>query len=226
MTDNISRVAKTAVISDEAEIIDSVIGQNVFIDKHTRVEHSSLADHIKLERNNQIVYSSMGRFSYTGANTVIKNAAIGKFNSISWNVSIGGNTHDLDHITTHSFIFYPKWNMGGNGNWRSASEKCATGHDVWIGSNAIILRGVAVGNGAVIGAGSVVTKDVPPYSIVVGNPARVLRMRCDESLVDRLEKLQWWDMSEEVIKENLALFQAELTEEVVEQLEILKASHI
>lgn len=83
MTDNISRVAKTAEISDEAEIIDSVIGQNVFIDKHTRVEHSSLADRIKLERNNQIVYSSMGRFSYTGANTVIKNAAIGKFNSIS-----------------------------------------------------------------------------------------------------------------------------------------------
>lgn len=96
----------------------------------------------------------------------------------------------------------------------------------WIGSNAIILRGVAVGNGAVIGAGSVVTKDVPPYSIVVGNPARVLRMRCGESLVDRLEKLQWWDMSEEVIRENLTLFQAELTEEVVEQLEILKASHI
>jgi len=168
----------------------------------------------------------MGRFSYTGVNTVIKNAAIGKFNSIAWNVSIGGNTHDLNHITTHSFIVYPKWNMGANGNWRSASEKCATGNDVWIGSNAIVLRGVTVGNGAVIGAGSVVTKDVPPYSIVVGNPARVLRMRCDESLADRLEKLQWWDMSEEVIRDNLALFQAELTENVVEQLESLKASHI
>ena len=69
-------------------------------------------------------------------------------------------------------------------NWKSASDVCETGNDVWIGSGANILRGVRIGNGAVIGASSVVTKDVPAYAIVVGNPARVLRLRCKEEWIE------------------------------------------
>lgn len=203
----------------EVEIVESIIGKDVFIDKYTRVEHSTLEECVRLERNNQIVYSKIGRYSYTGTNTVIKNAVIGKFDSISWNVSIGGNTHDLNHITTHSFLVYPKWNMGGNGNWKSASQPCELGNDVWVGSGATILRGVKVGNGAVIGAGSVVTHDVPPYAIVVGSPARVIRMRVDEKLIERLEKIQWWDFPSEIIRAHFDLFQADLSLEVIEKLE-------
>lgn len=222
MIDDKTVVMKNANIFDEAEIVESSIGPGAFIDKYTRVEHSILAEHVRLERNNQIVYSNIGRYSYTGANTVIKNAMVGKFNSISWNVSIGGNTHDLNHITTHSFLVYPKWNMGGNGNWKSASEICEIGNDVWIGSGATILRKVSVGNGAVVGAGSVVTKDIPPYAIVVGNPARVIRMRCEDKWIERLEKIQWWDFPEYVIKDNFDLFQADLTIDVIERLEKIK----
>ncbi|MGN0611433.1 MAG: hypothetical protein ACI4JI_06570 [Ruminiclostridium sp.] len=212
-----------ANICDETEITESSIGKDVFIDKYTRVEHSTLAENVRLERNNQIVYSNIGRYSYTGANTVIKNAEIGKFNSISWNVSIGGNTHDLNHITTHSFLVYPKWDMGGNGNWKSASEICKTGNDVWIGCGAVILRNVTVGNGAVIGAGSVVTKDIPPYAIAVGNPARVIRMRLEDKYIERLEQIKWWDFPKQIIRDNLELFKADITPDIIKQLEAIKA---
>lgn len=222
MIDQNSIIEESSQILEYAEIIDSKICRNSFIDKYTRVEHSVLEENVKLERNNQIVYSNLGRYSYTGANTVIKNVTVGKFNSISWNVSMGGNTHDLNHITTHSFLVYPKWNMGGAGNWESASEKCITGHDVWIGSGATVLRGVSIGNGAVIGASSVITKNVPPYSIVIGSPGRVIRMRCKDEWIERLEKLEWWDFPEDIIRDNILLFKADLSEEILLKLEEIR----
>ena len=219
MVDERSKVGKRSEIAREAEILDSILGSDLYIDKYTRVEYSRLGDSVRLERNNQIVYSQMGRYSYTGTNTVIKNAVIGKFNSISWNVSIGGNTHDMNHVTTHSFLVYPKWKMGGCSNWQSASEVCETGNDVWIGSGANILRGVRIGDGAVIGASSVITKDVSPYAIVVGNPGRVLRLRCKEEWIEQLQQLHWWDLPAQVIREHFELFHAELTVDIIKKLE-------
>lgn len=217
-----SIIEENSVILEGAEVIDSKICRNTFIDKYTRVENSILEENVRLERNNQIVYSNLGCYSYTGANTVIKNVVVGKFNSISWNVSMGGNTHDLDHITTHSFLVYPKWNMGGSGNWESASDKCETGNDVWIGSGVTVLRGVSIGNGAVIGASSVITKNVPPYSIVIGNPGRVIRMRCKDEWIERLEKLRWWDFPEHIIRNNFSLFKASLSDDILLQLEDIR----
>lgn len=222
MIDQNSNIEENCEILDGAEVIESKICRNTFIDKYTRVENSVLEERVRLERNNQIVYSNLGCYSYTGANTVIKNVAVGKFNSISWNVSMGGNTHDLNHITTHSFLVYPKWNMGGSGNWESASEKCETGNDVWIGSGVTVLRGVNIGNGAVIGASSVITKNVPPYSIVIGNPGRVIRMRCKDEWIERLEKLRWWDFPEHIIRNNFPLFKASLSEEILLKLEEIR----
>lgn len=112
--------------------------------------------------------------------------------------------------------------MGGNGNWKSASEICETGNDVWIGSGATILRSVSIGDGAVISANSVITKDVPAYAIVAGNPGRILRMRCCDKWIEQLEEIKWWDFPEDVIRNNLSLFQADLTDEVIQKLKELK----
>ena len=102
-------------------------------------------------------------------------------------------------------------------------EPLRIGSDVWIGSNACILRGLAVGDGAVIGAGSVVTKDVPPYAVVVGNPARVLKYRFSEEVIARLLRLEWWNMPDEVLRKHVSVFRGDFTEQLIslEELEAL-----
>ena len=80
------------------------------------------------------------------------------------------------------------------------------GNDVWIGRRAVIMSGVTIGNGAVIGACSVVTKDIPPYAIAVGNPAKVVKYRFSQATIDRMQKLQWWTWSDDKIRENMDFF--------------------
>lgn len=80
------------------------------------------------------------------------------------------------------------------------------GHDVWIGRRAIIMSGVTIGNGAVIGACSVVTKDIPPYAIAVGNPAKVVKYRFPEATIERMQKLRWWEWSDDKIRQNMNFF--------------------
>lgn len=82
------------------------------------------------------------------------------------------------------------------------------GYDVWIGYRALVKDGVKIGNGAIVGAGTVVTKDVPPYAIVGGVPAKILRFRFSEDVIEKLEELQWWNMSEDFLKKNISLFQS------------------
>jgi acetyltransferase-like isoleucine patch superfamily enzyme len=84
---------------------------------------------------------------------------------------------------------------------------CSIGHNVWIGDNVIVLPGVTIGNSAIIGAGSVVTKDVLPYSIVGGSPAKLIKMRFSKEKIEELEALNWYDWSIEKLKENINLFQ-------------------
>jgi acetyltransferase-like isoleucine patch superfamily enzyme len=135
---------------------------------------------------------SIGRNSYVGEFTHIsQNVHIGKFTSIGNLCTIGAQKHPLEKLTTFPFIELLK----------SLPQAVTTiGSDVWIGSNSVILAGVTVCHGAVIGAGSVVTKDIPPYAIVAGNPARVLRHRFAKDLIAELLMTHWWDLPAEVIK--------------------------
>lgn len=213
-----SRIYKNAVVRKVKTGRDSVVGD------FGRIENTILGNHVDLQRFSMIYHCEMGDYTYVGRNFTAWHAIIGKFCSISWNVSIGGANHDYHRLTQHAFLYAPQFGLMPDeqtpGYNRFASD-CRVGNDVWIGCNAVICRGVSIGDGAVIGAGSVVTKDVEPYTIVGGAPARVIRRRCPMPLAERLIATKWWDMDGDWIRAHFNLFNSEITEETVEILERL-----
>ncbi len=132
----------------------------------------------------------IGKYSYIGEFTHIsQNVSIGKYCSIGNLCTIGAQHHSIDGLTT--------WPMSQSKKNKPTSIR----NDVWIGCNSVVLAGLKVGDGAVIGAGSVVTKDVPPYGVVYGNPARLVRFRFDAQTIDELLKSRWWDLPHENLRQ-------------------------
>lgn len=152
-----------------------------------------------------IVKIQMGRYSYVGHDSSIFNTQIGSFCSISDHVFIGGPEHPIDWVST-SPVFQNVKKRGSGPSKRFALgvlpeiKQTIIGNDVWIGHNVTIIQGVTVGNGAIVGAGSVVTKDVPPYAIVGGVPAKIIRYRFDNSIITELLRTSWWDLPDSVLE--------------------------
>jgi len=152
----------------------------------------------------------IGRASY--GNPIIRSwnegasLEIGAFCSIAAGVKIFlGGEHRSDWVSTFPFTILWKQNAGHIPGHPRTRGNVLIGNDVWIGTEALILSGVKIGDGAVVGARAVVTRDVPPYSIVAGNPARIVRLRFDEQTITRLLKLSWWHWKDEDIQEYLPL---------------------
>lgn len=194
-------------IYKQAEIRDSYIGEHVSIGDHSVIRESKIQSFVAINRRNEINRSIIGKNSYTGIGTIIRSSKIGKFCSISWYASIGGRDHCYNNVTTSSLWRFEIMDTGQSLNTldHGESEECEICNDVWIGSNSVILRGVKVGTGAVIGAGSVVTKDVAPYNIVAGGPAEVLKKRFDSKTISTLLEISWWDWPHEIIRNNKEL---------------------
>jgi virginiamycin A acetyltransferase len=134
---------------------------------------------------------------------------IGKNCAIAHNLRIRARNHYLGYINLQD-KFQHRHNLPALDSFKGP---LVIGNNVWIGDNVIILSGVRVGDGVVIGAGSIVTKDIASYSVVAGNPARLIRMRFSDNVVRQLKNITWWDWSEEKIQNNKAFFEIDFFKE-------------
>lgn len=213
-----------AKIYKQAFVKDSHLGRNVKIGDFGRIENSKLGLNVDIQRFSLIYNSRIEDYSYVGRNFTCWYAKIGKFCSISWNVGIGGANHDYNRISQHAFLYASQFGMLQSGQapgYDRFVTECEIGNDVWIGCNAVICRGVHIGDGAVIGAGSVVTKDVDPYTIVGGVPAKFIKNRCAPELAQRLIATEWWNLEPSIIKEFFPCFNEIIAEESVSAIEAL-----
>lgn len=174
----------------------------------------------KLKKHNIYIHpdSEIGEFTTIGYETYITGPAliasceeapvkIGKYCAIAHNLKIRTRNHYTGYINMQH-TFQRRYDFPELVRTKGA---ITIGNGVWIGDNVTILPGVQIGNGAVIGAGSIVTKSIPPYSIAVGNPARVIKKRCSDHIIGQLQEINWWDWSEEKIKNNRRFFETDFS---------------
>ena len=147
----------------------------------------------------------LGKYFNIGLYSYIADSQVGRYCSLASRVSIGAFNHPTNWLSSHEFSFRDTSSIwgessieGGHNLLQSGKIETISGNDVWVGDNVVVLRGVNVGDGAILGASSIVTQDVPPYAIVVGNPGRVVRFRFHANVIEQLLSLKWWewDMSD------------------------------
>lgn len=197
--------ADTPFIHPECDITESTFGAYVEIGKGSRVAHSSLDD-----------------YSYCDRYADIANAQIGKFANIAAFSRIGATDHPLHTAACHHFLYRSDdyWDDAPRDDAFFAHRRSRIshiGHDTWIGAGAMIKPEVILGHGAVVAAGAVVTKDVDPYTIVAGTPAKPLRLRQSREIADRIIALAWWDWPHDILRGALEDFRSLKAEAFLER---------
>lgn len=184
--------------------------------------NSTIHSTSKVEANSQVVNSKFDKHSFCGYNCDIINCDIGSFCSIANNVVIGGGMHPIEWVSTSPVFYFGRDSVKAKFSihQRNKPLKTIIGNDVWIGNNSLIKQGVKIGTGSVIGMGSIVTKDVEAYSIVGGSPARLIKKRFSDELIERLLQSKWWELDEKVLLElSVHIMNPEV---FLEHLELLK----
>lgn len=202
---------------NDSVVKNSHLGNTNSIGNDTNIVNCQFEDNVIINRRNYVNDSIIGRFTYTGLNCTINFAKIGRFCSIARNVDIGGFDHRYDCVST--MPIFRLNNLMGEAVELKDKELCEISNDVWIAAGTNILHKCKIGNGAVIGAGAVVTKDVEPYTIVAGIPARPMKKRFSDEIIAALEEIQWWNWPIEIINEHRnLLFGRQVDAEVLKEM--------
>lgn len=203
-------------------IRNSELCDNVLVADDSFISGCKIEENVVVERRSMLFNSRIGAYSTLGWNDVVRNAEIGKYCSIAWNCTIGGAEHFLHRLSTSFFPFDKSYGIVEDTDMSEIegtySKSVNIGNDVWIAAGAQVLRGVTIGDGAVLGGGGTFTKNVPPYEIWAGVPARKIGQRFSDEIISELMELNWWNLPKEVIADNIDLFRKDITPELLTEL--------
>lgn len=205
------QLSLTPAVDPTAKLVDTELGAYTEVGARTILNEVTMGDYSYVVNDAQITYTT-----------------IGKFCSIAAMTRINPGNHPMHRATQAHFTYRASAYFPGESDdadffaWRR-EHHCTIGHDVWLGHGAIVLPGRKIGTGAVIAAGAIVTKDVAPYTIVAGNPARPVRRRFSETVEDGLMELAWWDWEHEMLRQALPDFRKLPVEDFLSKYKGVKA---
>lgn len=189
------RLGLEPCIHPTAQVVDSTLGAWCEVQERTKLTETKMGDYSYICADGDVIYTEMGKFC-----------------SMASHVRINPGNHPLDRAALHHFTYRSE--MFGLGekdptffDWRREA-KVTIGNDVWIGHGVTVMPGVTIGDGAAIGSGAVVTRDVDPFTVVVGVPAKPVRKRFDDETIAGLQDIRWWDWSHDMLREGLDDFRS------------------
>jgi phosphonate metabolism protein (transferase hexapeptide repeat family) len=187
-----------------------------------RIRDARIGNYVEIHECVQVRDSEVGDYCYLQEYVAVLNADLGRFTAIAAMARIGAPNHPYERISQHRFTYTPEYYWPDQQRdtlffARRGADRCRIGNDVWMGHGAILLPGVTVGDGAVVAAGAVVTRDVEPYTIVAGVPARPIKRRFERAIAERLQALAWWNWPHDRLEANVCDFRTLTPEAFVEK---------
>lgn len=192
-------VGDKVIVGAGSRVGGSSLGHGCIVESQVEIFNSTLADFVSVHTKSVLNQTRVGRNSYLAREACLNDVTIGGFSSIGPQTLLGCGDHPTHFISTAPVFYSTRRQCGTTFATKDHFVERKTivlGHDVWIGARVFVRDGVTIGDGAIVAAGSVVVKDVAPYAIVGGTPAKILRLRFSEADIARLLKLQWWNWDE------------------------------